>query len=61
LRENTERPITILEGTNELVGSDPQKIYEHTMAILDGQIKRGKIPEFWDGHAAARIVAILLK
>jgi len=61
LRENTERPITILEGTNELVGSDPQKIYEHTMAILDGQIKRGKIPEFWDGHAAARIVAILLR
>jgi len=61
LRENTERPITILEGTNELVGSDPQKIYEHTMAILDGQIKRGKIPEFWDGHAAARIIAILFR
>jgi len=59
LRENTERPVTIWEGTNELVGSDPQKILTRTMAILDGELKHGKIPEYWDGHTAERLVAIL--
>ncbi len=59
LRENTERPVTIWEGTNELVGSDPQKILTRTVAILDGDVKKGKIPEYWDGHTAERLVAVL--
>lgn len=59
LRKNTERPVTIWEGTNELVGPNPDKILERTMAILDGEKITGSIPEYWDGHAAQRIVAIL--
>jgi len=60
LRENTERPITIWEGTNELVGSNPQKVLERTYAILNGERKTGKVPQYWDGHAAERIVEVLL-
>lgn len=59
LRQNTERPITIREGTNELVGPNPAKILSRTRAILDGAVKQGRIPEFWDGHAAERLVAVL--
>jgi len=60
LRENTERPVTIWEGTNELVGSDPQKVLERTNAILNGERKVGKIPKYWDGQAAERLVEVLL-
>lgn len=59
LRENTERPITITEGTNTLVGADPARIVAETRRILDGESKAGCVPELWDGHAAARIVRIL--
>jgi UDP-N-acetylglucosamine 2-epimerase (non-hydrolysing) len=60
LRENTERPVTIWEGTNELIGSDSQKVMERTNAILNGERKTGKVPQYWDGHAAERLVAVLL-
>ncbi|MFH1214414.1 MAG: UDP-N-acetylglucosamine 2-epimerase, partial [Candidatus Neomarinimicrobiota bacterium] len=60
LRENTERPVTIWEGTNELVGSDPRKVLERTIAILNGERKVGKIPKYWDGQAAERLVEVLL-
>jgi UDP-N-acetylglucosamine 2-epimerase (non-hydrolysing) len=59
MRENTERPITVTEGTNVLVGSDPAAIVTEAMQVLDGHGKRGKVPELWDGHAATRIVRIL--
>jgi UDP-N-acetylglucosamine 2-epimerase (non-hydrolysing) len=58
LRPNTERPITITEGTNELV--DMSNIEERSARILAGQWKRGKVPALWDGHTAERIVRILL-
>ncbi|MFN8455096.1 MAG: UDP-N-acetylglucosamine 2-epimerase (non-hydrolyzing) [Anaerolineae bacterium] len=61
LRENTERPITITEGTNRLVGASPQQIIAAAREALAGDNKRGCIPELWDGHAAERIVSILLK
>ena len=61
LRENTERPITISEGTNLLIGTDPAKIIAAAQAILAGKGKPGRIPPFWDGHAAERIVEVLLK
>jgi UDP-N-acetylglucosamine 2-epimerase (non-hydrolysing) len=59
LRENTERPITITQGTNVLVGTDPNRIVAETRRILLGESKAGRIPELWDGHTAERIVAIL--
>ena len=61
LRENTERPVTISEGTNLLVGTDPVKIVAGARDVLAGRGKAGKIPPLWDGHAAGRIVEILLR
>jgi UDP-N-acetylglucosamine 2-epimerase (non-hydrolysing) len=61
LRENTERPITISEGTNLLIGTDPPKILAAAQQVLRGKGKPGGIPPFWDGHAAERIVDVLLK
>jgi len=61
LRENTERPITISEGTNLLIGTDPAKILVAAQHILVGKGKAGRIPPFWDGHAAERIVEVLLR
>ncbi len=61
LRENTERPITISEGTNLLVGTDPGKIVAAAQGVLSGKSKAGRIPPLWDGHAAERIVDILLR
>jgi len=59
LRENTERPVTVTQGTNQLVGHDKDKIVATAFAILDGQVSRGRIPELWDGHAAERIARVL--
>jgi UDP-N-acetylglucosamine 2-epimerase (non-hydrolysing) len=59
LRENTERPITIAQGTNTLVGSSRDLILQSVAEILSGHGKRGRIPEYWDGHAADRIAADL--
>jgi UDP-N-acetylglucosamine 2-epimerase (non-hydrolysing) len=61
LRENTERPITVDEGTNTLVGRDAQAIRDGVAAILAGQGKRGRTPQYWDGHAAERIAADLYR
>jgi UDP-N-acetylglucosamine 2-epimerase (non-hydrolysing) len=59
LRENTERPITVEQGTNILVGRDREAILAAVNEILAGRGKRGRVPEFWDGHAAERIAADL--
>jgi UDP-N-acetylglucosamine 2-epimerase (non-hydrolysing) len=56
LRENTERPITLWEGTNELAGTDTAKIILLANQVLDGKWKTGKIPDLWDGHTAERII-----
>ena len=61
LRENTERPITISQGTNLLVGTDPAKIVAAARDTLAGRGKAGRLPPLWDGHAAKRIVDILLQ
>ena len=55
LRENTERPITVEQGTNTMVGRDTDLIRREADAILAGRGKQGRIPELWDGHAAERI------
>ena len=61
LRENTERPITVEQGTNTLVGRDREAILAAVQEILAGRGKRGRLPEFWDGHAAERITADLFQ
>ncbi|MBC8496906.1 MAG: UDP-N-acetylglucosamine 2-epimerase (non-hydrolyzing) [Anaerolineales bacterium] len=59
IRENTERPITITEGTNTLVGIETEKIIAGAVEILTGKYKDGHIPKLWDGRAAERIVNII--
>ena len=59
LRENTERPVTISEGTNVLCGTDPFVIRREAEAVLEGRAKAGRIPELWDGKAAERIAEVL--
>ncbi len=61
LRENTERPITITEGTNTIVGTDPAKIMQCVDEVLANGGKSGRIPEYWDGKAAERIVKEIVK
>jgi UDP-N-acetylglucosamine 2-epimerase (non-hydrolysing) len=59
LRENTERPITVEQGTNTLVGRDRNAILAGVADILAGRGKQGRVPELWDGRAAHRIAADL--
>ncbi|MEI6084588.1 MAG: UDP-N-acetylglucosamine 2-epimerase (non-hydrolyzing) [Verrucomicrobiota bacterium] len=61
IRENTERPVTVTEGTNTLVGTSHAKIVAEARQILAGHGKRGRIPKYWDGQAARRIVECLLR
>ena len=58
LRPNTERPITIWEGTNQLVKLETSDIIRAAKKIIAGDLKKGKIPKYWDGHTAERIVQI---
>ena len=59
LRENTERPITVAQGTNTLVGSDPECIRRVAREVLASGGKAGRVPELWDGHAATRIATVI--
>ena len=61
LRENTERPVTVTDGTNVLVGSDAELIRAEVDRILDGRGKQGRRPHLWDGDAARRIVDVLIR
>ena len=56
LRESTERPITVTSGTNTVVGTDPERIVEEALTILEGAPRPARIPELWDGRAGERIV-----
>ena len=57
MRENTERPITIEEGTNTMVGTDPEAILASFHDVMKNGGKAGRIPEYWDGKSAERIAA----
>jgi UDP-N-acetylglucosamine 2-epimerase (non-hydrolysing) len=59
LRENTERPITVEQGTNTMVGRDVDAIRAGVAEVLAGRGKKGRVPEYWDGQAAGRIAADL--
>lgn len=59
VRENTERPVTVTIGTNQLVGFDLELLEGEALKILAGKGKGGAVPPFWDGHTAERIAEVL--
>ncbi|PIF13464.1 non-hydrolyzing UDP-N-acetylglucosamine 2-epimerase [Janthinobacterium sp. 13] len=59
LRDTTERPVTVSDGTNTLAGTQPAAMLSLARAILDTGGKRGRLPPLWDGHAAERIAAVV--
>ena len=61
VRNNTERPVTVDVGTNQLIGTDFNKVRKVALKVLSGQKKPGKIPELWDGKAAERIAEIVVQ
>lgn len=61
MRENTERPITVDTGTNILCGLDTDLVVQTSLDVLSGKVKKGSIPELWDGKTAERIAKILVQ
>lgn len=61
LRESTERPVTVDEGSNVVVGTDPAKILAAAEDVFEGRSRAGLRPLLWDGQAAGRIVEVLCR
>jgi UDP-N-acetylglucosamine 2-epimerase (non-hydrolysing) len=61
LRSTTERPVTISEGTNTLLGLEPDRIAEIPDLLRGAETVRPSPPALWDGHAATRLVDVLLR
>ena len=59
VRDNTERPVTVDIGTNQLIGTDLEKVKAAVASVMQGNLKKGVVPELWDGKAAERIAAII--
>jgi len=59
LRENTERPVTIEAGANQVVGNHPSKIRAAAWSVLKGNGRKIRVPELWDGKTASRVVHVL--
>lgn len=59
IRDNTERPVTVAEGTNVLAGTDPRRIVAEVRKVLEGKEKGSRRPHLWDGMAAKRLIKIL--
>ena len=59
LRKNTERPITCLEGSTQVVGNGKSAILEAVNRIKAGEVPVGRVPDLWDGRSAIRIVEVL--
>jgi UDP-N-acetylglucosamine 2-epimerase (non-hydrolysing) len=61
LRENTERPVTVMVGTNILVGTEVERLKQEVEKVLSGHGKKGRVPPLWDGKAGERIADFVLK
>lgn len=61
LRENTERPATIEQGTNRLVGLNQEAILQSVLQVLAGDWPVSRVPDLWDGKASSRLSAVLEK
>jgi UDP-N-acetylglucosamine 2-epimerase (non-hydrolysing) len=61
IRENTERPVTVEMGTNQIVGRDPDRIVAAYRRVADGGMASGRVPPLWDGRAAQRVVEVLVE
>jgi len=61
LRSNTERPVTVSEGTNRIVGQNPEVIWEAAQDVLARPAGVARVPEYWDGQAGERVVQALLE
>lgn len=60
MRANTERPITVDEGTSTLIGNDVELLRQQLRVVISGEYKQGSCPALWDGKASQRIASILL-
>ena len=60
LRDNTERPETVIEGSNELIGTKPEKLIPALEKVISGGWKKSSIPKYWDGKTSERIVDKLI-
>ena len=60
MRPNTERPITVEQGTSTLIANDPDKLDIYIRQVLDGDYKQGQVPELWDGNARERMARVLV-
>jgi UDP-N-acetylglucosamine 2-epimerase (non-hydrolysing) len=60
MRDNTERPVSVTEGTNRLVGLDPERIVREGLRALGSEKGPHRVPALWDGHAAGRVLDVLL-
>ena len=61
VRDNTERPITVEEGTNVLAGTEPRAVVAAAREAIGGRARKGRRPALWDGKAAGRIVDVLAR
>jgi UDP-N-acetylglucosamine 2-epimerase (non-hydrolysing) len=59
LRDNTERPITVSQGTNTVVGTNTDRILAAYEEVINAGGKSGRVPQLWDGKAAERIVGVI--
>jgi UDP-N-acetylglucosamine 2-epimerase (non-hydrolysing) len=61
MRSNTERPITMTEGTNILLGQDASRMAGEVDRIVSGNGKKGSVPALWDGEAGRRIADVIAR